>query len=79
MATAPVPTFTAREKQVGDLLCTTVQDGDLVRRPTLAEIGAQLGIAPATVKVHANTLRLKLRVKYRREIPQAYERAVNGG
>ncbi len=77
MATAPVPTFTTREKQVGDLLCTLVEDSDGIRRrPTLAEIGAQLGIAPATVKVHANTLRLKLRVKYRREIPQAYAKAV---
>ncbi len=51
----------------------------LRRYLTLDEIAAELGIARTTAKHHADTLRLKLRVKYRREIPQAYERAVNSG
>ncbi len=77
MATAHVPTFTPREREVAERLCTIVTDDDgLTRRPTFAEIGDELGIKPATVKVYVNTLRLKLRVKYRREIPEAYAKQV---
>ncbi len=67
MATSTAPTFTERERQVAE---------GLRRYLTLGEIAAELGIAPTTAKHHADTLRLKLRVKYRREIPQAYAKAV---
>ena len=36
------------------------------------EVGRELGISPRTAKAHCDTLRLKLGVKRRRQIPLAY-------
>jgi DNA-binding NarL/FixJ family response regulator len=44
----------------------------LARGESPAEIGKRLGISPATVKAHADTLRRKLGVAHRRQIPAAY-------
>ncbi len=62
------PKFSEREQQVAD---------GLIRRRTLEEIGAELGISPFTVKHYAETLRLKLGVKRRKEIAAAYEKATS--
>jgi DNA-binding CsgD family transcriptional regulator len=36
------------------------------------EVGRELGISPRTAKAHCDTLRLKLGVPKRRQIPHAY-------
>lgn len=41
------------------------------------EVGARLGISPRTAKAHADTLRSKLGVSRRRQIPVAF-RALTG-
>ena len=41
------------------------------------EVGARLGISPRTAKAHADTLRTKLGVSRRRQIPLAF-RALTG-
>jgi DNA-binding CsgD family transcriptional regulator len=36
------------------------------------EMGERLGISPRTAKAHSDALRVKLKVKKKRQIPQAY-------
>jgi DNA-binding CsgD family transcriptional regulator len=36
------------------------------------EVGVRLGISPRTVKAHCDTLRVKLGVRRRRQIPMAF-------
>jgi DNA-binding CsgD family transcriptional regulator len=55
--------ITARQKQV----ITLIAEGR-----SNEEVGIQLGISPRTAKAHCDTLRLKLGVPRRRQIPLAY-------
>jgi DNA-binding CsgD family transcriptional regulator len=61
LSSAPLA-FTPRQVQIIRLI-----DQGL----TYDEMGEQLGIAPRTVKAHADTIRIKLNVKRKRHIPRA--------
>jgi len=63
-----IPRITARQRQVVELIAAGCSN---------EEVGARLGISPRTAKAHADTLRRKLGVSRRRQIPAAY-RAVTG-
>ncbi|MER3410108.1 MAG: hypothetical protein C4306_08415 [Thermoleophilia bacterium] len=63
-----IPKITARQRQVIELIAAGCSN---------EEVGARLGISPRTAKAHADTLRRKLGVTRRRQIPVAY-RAVTG-
>jgi len=62
------PTFTSRQVEVIHLIAIGCSND---------EVGKRLGISPRTAKAHADTLRQKLGVPRRRQIPAAY-RAVTG-
>jgi DNA-binding CsgD family transcriptional regulator len=55
--------ITARQKQVIQLIAEGRSND---------EVGRKLGISPRTAKAHSDTLRLKLGVPRRRQIPLAY-------
>ncbi|HEY4347975.1 MAG TPA: helix-turn-helix transcriptional regulator [Gaiellaceae bacterium] len=55
--------ITARQRQVIQLIAEGRSND---------EVGRQLGISPRTAKAHCDTLRLKLGVARRRQIPFAY-------
>jgi DNA-binding CsgD family transcriptional regulator len=57
--------ITERQKQV----ITLIAEGR-----SNEEVGRELGISPRTAKAHCDTLRLKLGVPRRRQIPLAYRR-----
>ena len=57
------PVLSERQRQVA---------GALERGLSTEEIAAELGIAPRTVKAHCDSLRRKLGVRTRRQIPVAY-------
>jgi len=57
------PSITARQKQVIQLIAEGRSN---------EEVGRTLGISPRTAKAHCDTLRLKLGVPRRRQIPLAY-------
>ena len=64
VAIAPKPMrFTARQKEVVQLLATGARDD---------EIAAALGISTRTARAHCDTLRAKLRVERRNQIPFAF-------
>jgi DNA-binding CsgD family transcriptional regulator len=56
-------TITVRQKQVIQLIAEGRSN---------EEVGRELGISPRTAKAHCDTLRLKLGVPRRRQIPLAY-------
>jgi DNA-binding CsgD family transcriptional regulator len=62
------PNFTGRQVEVVRLIAVGCSN---------EEVGKRLGISPRTAKAHADTLRQKLGVPRRRQIPAAY-RAVTG-
>ena len=62
------PDITERQRQVVELIA---------RGCSNEEVGRRLGISPRTVKAHCDTLRLKLGVPRRRQIPAAF-RALTG-
>ena len=55
--------ITDRQRQVVELIAAGCSN---------EEVGARLGISPRTVKAHCDTLRHKLGVARRRQIPVAY-------
>jgi DNA-binding CsgD family transcriptional regulator len=55
--------ITSRQKQVIQLIAEGRSN---------EEVGRELGISPRTAKSHCDTLRLKLGVRRRRQIPLAY-------
>ena len=55
--------ITDRQRQVVELIAAGCSN---------EEVGAQLGISPRTAKAHCDTLRHKLGVARRRQIPVAY-------
>ncbi len=55
--------ITPRQKQVIQLIAAGRSN---------EEVGRALGISPRTAKAHCDTLRLKLGVRKRRQIPLAY-------
>jgi DNA-binding CsgD family transcriptional regulator len=55
--------ITERQKQVIQLIAAGRSN---------EEVGHELGISPRTAKAHCDTLRLKLGVRRRRQIPFAY-------
>ena len=55
--------ITARQKQVIQLIAAGRSN---------EEVGRELGISPRTAKAHCDTLRLKVGVRRRRQIPLAY-------
>ena len=55
--------ITVRQKQVIQLIAEGRSN---------EEVGRKLGISPRTAKAHCDTLRLKLGVSRRRQIPLAY-------
>ena len=57
------PSITARQKQVIQLIAEGRSN---------EEVGRTLGISPRTAKAHCDTLRLKLGVPRRRQIPLDY-------
>jgi DNA-binding CsgD family transcriptional regulator len=61
--TAGLVRLSARQRQVLDLIA----DGY-----TESEIAAVIGIAPRTVRMHADALRMKLGVGRRRQLPRVY-------
>ncbi len=63
-----VPAITRRQRQVVELIAAGCSN---------EEVGERLGISPRTAKAHTDTLRQKLGVSRRRQIPAAY-RAVTG-
>ena len=63
-----LPEITARQRQVVELIAAGCSN---------EEVGARLGISPRTAKAHSDTLRQKLGVPRRRQIPAAY-RALTG-
>jgi len=65
---AHTTTFTERQSEVVRLIALGCSN---------EEVGKRLGISPRTAKAHADTLRQKLGVPRRRQIPAAY-RAVTG-
>ena len=58
-------TLTARQRRVVHLLAQGYGQ---------EAVAVELGVAPRTVKAYADTLREKLGVEHRREIPSAYRR-----
>jgi DNA-binding CsgD family transcriptional regulator len=62
-ATREHSSITARQKQVIQLIAEGRSN---------EEVGQKLGISPRTAKAHCDTLRLKLGVPRRRQIPLAY-------
>ena len=60
--------ITERQRQVVELIARGCSND---------EAGQRLGISPRTVKAHCDTLRLKLGVPRRRQIPAAF-RALTG-
>jgi LuxR family maltose regulon positive regulatory protein len=66
--TSTLPTITARQRQVVELIAAGCSN---------EEVGQRLGISPRTAKAHADALRQKLGVSRRRQIPAAY-RLVTG-
>jgi DNA-binding NarL/FixJ family response regulator len=63
MATVTRERFTTRQRQVVHLIARGLSN---------AEIAEHLGIAARTAKAHSDTLRIKLRVARRRQIPAAF-------
>jgi LuxR family maltose regulon positive regulatory protein len=61
--TSALPTITARQRQVVELIAAGCSND---------EVGERLGISPRTAKAHADALRQKLGVSRRRQIPAAY-------
>jgi DNA-binding CsgD family transcriptional regulator len=61
-------TFTARQRQVVELIAAGCSN---------EEVGRRLGVSPRTAKAHSDALRRKLGVRKRRQIPAAY-RLVTG-
>jgi DNA-binding CsgD family transcriptional regulator len=61
-------TFTTRQLQVVELIAAGCSN---------EEIGRRLGLSPRTAKAHSDTLRRKLGVAKKRQIPAAY-RLVTG-
>ena len=55
--------FTVRQRQVVHLIALGCSN---------AEVADRLGISPRTAKAHADTLRIKLGVNRRRQIPAAF-------
>jgi DNA-binding CsgD family transcriptional regulator len=66
MATVERERFTLRQRQVVHLIA---------RGCSNVEIADRLGISPRTAKAHSDTLRIKLRVSRRRQIPAAFREA----
>ena len=64
--TDALPVITARQRQVVALIAAGCSN---------EEVGERLGISPRTAKAHADTLRQKLGVPRRRQIPAAYRAA----
>jgi len=62
------PQFTTRQVEIVELLAAGLSND---------ELGERLGISPRTAKAHCDTLRAKLGVNRRRQIPVAY-RIVTG-
>ena len=62
------PQFTTRQAEIVELLAAGLSND---------ELGERLGISPRTAKAHCDTLRAKLGVNRRRQIPVAY-RIVTG-
>lgn len=62
--------FTARQRQVAYLIAAGCSN---------EQIGTRLGISSRTAKAHSDTLRLKLGVVHRRQIPLAYYLATGDG
>jgi DNA-binding CsgD family transcriptional regulator len=58
--------FTQRQREVVRLIAEGSSNG---------EIADRLGISPRTAKAHSDTLRMKLGVPRRRQIPAAYRAA----
>ncbi len=56
-------TITPRQKEIIQLIAAGRSN---------EEVGIELGISPRTAKAHCDTLRLKLGVPRRRQIPLAY-------
>ncbi len=56
-------TFTARQRQVVELIAAGCSND---------EVGRRLGLSPRTAKAHSDALRRKLGVRARRQIPAAY-------
>ena len=63
-----LPTITERQRQVIELIAAGCSND---------EVGERLGISPRTAKAHCDTLRHKLGVPRRRQIPNVY-RALTG-
>ena len=59
------PAITARQRQIVALIAAGCSN---------EEVGRHLGISARTVKAHCDTLRQKLGVERRRQIPGAYYR-----
>lgn len=57
------PDITERQRQVVELIAAGCSN---------IEVGRRLGISPRTAKAHCDTLRQKLGVARRRQIPVAY-------
>ena len=66
MTDAHAPTFTSRQVEVVYLIALGCSN---------EEVGKRLGISPRTAKAHSDTLRQKLGVPRRRQIPAAYRAA----
>ncbi|MBA2616382.1 MAG: helix-turn-helix transcriptional regulator [Actinobacteria bacterium] len=66
MVTVQQERFTVRQRQVVHLIAKGCSN---------AEIADRLGISPRTAKAHSDTLRIKLRVPRRRQIPAAFRDA----
>jgi DNA-binding CsgD family transcriptional regulator len=66
MLTVGSERFTERQRQVVHLIA---------RGCSNVEIADRLGISPRTAKAHSDTLRMKLGVARRRQIPAAYRDA----
>jgi DNA-binding CsgD family transcriptional regulator len=57
------PLFTDRQREIVELLAAGCSNGEIAER---------LSISPRTVKSHCDSLRVKLGVNRRRQIPIAY-------
>ncbi len=66
MLTTARERFTDRQRQVVRLIAHGCSN---------AEIADHLGISPRTAKAHSDTLRVKLGVPRRRQIPSAFRKA----
>lgn len=58
-----IPTVTARQKEIVQLIAAGYSN---------VEVADRLGIAPRTAKAHTDSLRQKLGVPRRRQIPAAF-------